>query len=174
MIQERNSISATTRFTTDAGTSTQGTLDLMFDAFYDQPSSLAKPAADPGGYQNSTGGENFEIASDGSRTGIAMHVGTIPVKFPDRPRLQPLPHPTDDHTQRRGRLISGRRPRDNGQHREPMSAGSRGGHRKCVGGTLLYDSASMHPFNAVGPSVEPTVAVVRAPAPAGTARRSFV
>lgn len=40
-IQERQTISATTIFTTDAGTSTQGTLDLTFDALYNRPSSLA-------------------------------------------------------------------------------------------------------------------------------------
>jgi hypothetical protein len=46
-IQERQSISAATKFTTDAGNSTQGSLDLTFDKLYNRPSSLATVA---GGY----------------------------------------------------------------------------------------------------------------------------
>jgi hypothetical protein len=45
-IQERESISATTVFTTDNGTETQGSLDLKFDALYNRPSSLATVAGE--------------------------------------------------------------------------------------------------------------------------------
>jgi hypothetical protein len=43
-IQERQSISATTQLTTDAGTVTSGTMDLTFDTLYNQPSSTATVA----------------------------------------------------------------------------------------------------------------------------------
>jgi hypothetical protein len=63
-IQERKSVSATTKFTTDGGTVTQGTLHLTFDAQYDQPSSLAAVA---GTYLRGAG--YLTIASDGSISG---------------------------------------------------------------------------------------------------------
>jgi hypothetical protein len=43
-LQERQSISASTQLTTDAGTVTSGTMDLTFDTLYDQPSSTGAVA----------------------------------------------------------------------------------------------------------------------------------
>jgi hypothetical protein len=65
MIQERQSISATTAFTTDNGTQMQGSLDLKFDALYNRPSSLATVA----GYFFGTSdpiAEGINIGADGS------------------------------------------------------------------------------------------------------------
>jgi hypothetical protein len=71
-IQERQSISATTALRTDAGTSTEGTLDLTFDALYNRPSSLAMVA---GSYTFSGGTcGDLGIGSDGSITG---HICTV-------------------------------------------------------------------------------------------------
>jgi hypothetical protein len=78
-IQERQSISATANFTTDAGTSTQGTLDLTFDALYDRPSTLATVA---GSYLDASNTELVEIASDGSISGHVVTSAITPVKFP--------------------------------------------------------------------------------------------
>jgi hypothetical protein len=69
-IQERQSISTTTKFTTDAGTSTQGTLDLTFDALYNRPSSLGTVA---GAY--SVGAGFLTIAADGSIWGHEPTIG---------------------------------------------------------------------------------------------------
>jgi hypothetical protein len=69
-IQERQSISTTTKFTTDAGTSTQGTLDLTFDALYNRPSSLGTVA---GAY--SVGAGFLTIAADGSISGHEPTIG---------------------------------------------------------------------------------------------------
>jgi hypothetical protein len=69
-IQERQSISTTTKFTTDAGTSTQGTLDLTFDALYNRPSSLATVA---GRYLVDVG--YLTIAADGSISGHEPTIG---------------------------------------------------------------------------------------------------
>jgi hypothetical protein len=71
-MQERQSISTTTKFTTDAGTSTQGTLDLTFDALYNRPSSLATVAGT--GYLVGGGPGFLDIAADGSIWG---HLHTI-------------------------------------------------------------------------------------------------
>lgn len=69
-IQERNSITASTKFTTDRGTVMEGTLHLAFDTLYNQPSSLATVA---GGYIVGTGFVNIE--SDGSISGHEPTIG---------------------------------------------------------------------------------------------------
>jgi hypothetical protein len=71
-IQERQSISATTVFKPDAGTSTQATLDLTFDALYNQPSSLATVA---GAYNASSFTEFFDVGPDGSVSGHVVTLG---------------------------------------------------------------------------------------------------
>jgi hypothetical protein len=69
-IQARKSVNATTKFTTDNGTATQGTLDLTFDELYNQPSSLAAVA---GGYVVDVGFTN--IGLDGSISGHEPTIG---------------------------------------------------------------------------------------------------
>jgi hypothetical protein len=69
-IQERQTVSATSKFTSDNGTETQGTLQLTFDALYDQPSSLATVAC---GYL--VGAGSLSIASDGSISGHEPTIG---------------------------------------------------------------------------------------------------
>lgn len=69
-IQERNSIIASTKFTTDRGTVTEGTLHLTFDALYNQPSSLATVV---GGYLVGAGFINIE--TDGQISGHEPTIG---------------------------------------------------------------------------------------------------
>ena len=69
-IQERTSISATSKFTPDGGTTSQGSLQLTFDPLYNQPSSLATVA---GGYLVGAGFIN--IGPDGSISGHEPTIG---------------------------------------------------------------------------------------------------
>jgi hypothetical protein len=62
-IQERQAITSQLTFTTDNGTTTQGTLDLVFDPLYDQPSSLADVS---GGYLPPGGGFLLSIDTTGA------------------------------------------------------------------------------------------------------------
>jgi hypothetical protein len=61
-LQERNSIASQLTLTTDNGTTTQATLDLVFDPLYDQPSSLA---AVSGSYVPPGGGFALSIDATG-------------------------------------------------------------------------------------------------------------
>jgi hypothetical protein len=67
------SIEAVTKFKTDAGTSTQGMLDLTFDALYNRPSSLATVAR--AGYLVGGGPGFLDIAADGSISGHEPTIG---------------------------------------------------------------------------------------------------
>jgi hypothetical protein len=62
-ITARQSISGTTTFTTDAGTTTTGALTLTFNALYNVPSSLATIA---GSYTDQATGSVVTISSDGT------------------------------------------------------------------------------------------------------------
>lgn len=61
-INERVSITATTNFTTDKGSVTNGTLDLTFNQLYDQPSSLAAIA---GNYTDVSSGATVSLNANG-------------------------------------------------------------------------------------------------------------
>lgn len=80
-ITERVSAQLNTRFTTDAGTTTTGTLNLAFNSLYNQSSSLATIA---GNYTDSSTGTVVTIRSDGTvfaqdaNTGCVVN-GTVSV-----------------------------------------------------------------------------------------------
>jgi hypothetical protein len=64
-IQERTSISSTTQFTTDAGTSSNGTLSLTFNSLYNLASSLATIS---GNYTDPNSGDVISITGAGAVT----------------------------------------------------------------------------------------------------------
>jgi hypothetical protein len=64
-ITERSSITATFQFTTDTGTTSNGTLSLTFSSSYDVPSALGAIA---GNYTDPTSGDVYSITSAGAVT----------------------------------------------------------------------------------------------------------
>lgn len=64
-VAERSSITATFQFTTDAGTTSNGTLNLTFSSTYDVPSALGTIA---GNYTDPASGDVYSITSSGAVT----------------------------------------------------------------------------------------------------------
>jgi hypothetical protein len=78
-VQARSSLSLTTQFKTDAGTSTSGTLNLTFDALYNRASSLSTLS---GNYSSGnvvvTLSSNGSIFSQDPTTGCVVN-GTVSI-----------------------------------------------------------------------------------------------
>ncbi len=73
-VQERQSISATDTFTTDAGTTTNGSLTLNFNSMYDLPSSLATIS---GNYTDTASGAVMSISASGAITSQDPTTGCV-------------------------------------------------------------------------------------------------